>query len=459
MRPDPAPWVDAGLYGLAAVLAALSARFDAIPLQADWGGTATLPYAAAAGLALAAALGWGRLSVRARRLARSGLAIAVVTGATLVPLGVEVTARAAEGRHSHAQSEAILVEEAAGALVRGENPYAVSYADGPLASWPLGTALHFAYEPGSVVLGLPSVAAGGAPGDMRVVAFVATAIVTLVGLARSGAAAHRRVWAGLLVLGLPTGARGLVGGSLDPLVLALGLLALVLLERRRPIGAGLAIGVASAVKQIAWPVVPFLVLAARDGEGRPARGRALLAAGGVAGAVILPFLAWDPAAFVEDTVRFPLGLTALKTQASDPTLGGLLRDGLGTVAGTAVIAVLLAAVMVLLFRRPPSSASDAAARAAALLLAAIVLAPAGRAGYLVYPLCLFAWSRWALRPSRSSGLDEDGDALDRVVGVPAGVPRRVEGLGAARRVRRPDAQDPLAGPGVPVEGPPPPDVG
>jgi hypothetical protein len=396
MRPSPPPWVDAALYGVSAALALASGRFDGIPLQADWGRTATLPYAAAAGLAGAAALAWTRVPARAGFRIRAGLAALVVVGAAVVPLAIEVGARAAEGRHLHAQSEAILVEEAAAALVRGENPYSASYEDGPLASWPRGTALHFVYEPAAMVLGLPHLAASGAAGDMRVLSFAVTAAVTALALSRSRAPAHRRVWAALLVLGLPTGARGLVGGSLDPLVLAMALLSLVLLEDRRPAGAGLVAGVAGAVKQIAWPLIPFLVLAARDREDRPARGRALLAAGGLMAAVILPFLAWDPQDFVEDTVAFPLGLADLPTQAADTTLGGLLRSVLGSGPGTVVILVLLVTAAVLLFRRPPRTASGASARAAALLVAAIALAPAGRVGYVVYPLCLFAWSRWVL---------------------------------------------------------------
>src|SRR5207247_8308050 len=106
----------------------------------------------------------------------------------------------------------------------------------------------------------------------------------------------------------PLGARYMTGGGDDVVVLTLMLLALVLLRRRQPTGAGLAAGLAAAMKLTAWPLLPFLVVAARNRDGDRASGRTLAVAGAVIVAVVLPFLLWDPSAFLAHVVTFPLGL-------------------------------------------------------------------------------------------------------------------------------------------------------
>jgi hypothetical protein len=97
-------------------------------------------------------------------------------------------------------------------------------------------------------------------------------------------------------------------------------------------------------------------------------------------------------------VRYPAGLTDVKSPAASPLPGHLIAQ-LGP-AGRAVALALLAAaalaIMVWLVRRPPRDAAQAADRAAVALLVAMLLMPATRFGYLVYPLAL-AGSAFALR--------------------------------------------------------------
>src|SRR4030095_2347050 len=124
-------------------------------------------------------------------------------------------------------------------------------------------------------------------------------------------------------------------------------LSLFLRHGREPAAAGLAAGLAAAIKQTAWPLLPFLILAARDREGRRASGRTLAAASAVMLPLIAPFVVWNPTAFVRDVVLFPLGLARQPTLAASPTLGSLLAEALalpkGVLAGALLLIVLLGA--------------------------------------------------------------------------------------------------------------------
>ena len=417
----PRPRSEAVLYAGSAAIALLVVRYDSIPLMRDWGRVAAWTYAAGALLA-AGLFVWGRWSARARVM----LAAAVIVGAALAPMALQVAARQAEGRRFHAQSELLIVEESARVLVAGDNPYAVSFDSGPLATWPPGTRSHVPYMPGSFAFGVPSTLLDGWPGDGRVWLALAAAAALAAGLRRLGAEPSRAALACAVLVALPLGARSMTGGGADVTVLALMLLSLVLARDRRPAAAGLAIGAAVAIKQLAWPLLPFLIVVARDGSGRPARGRMVASASAVALPLVLPFVAWDLGAFVEDVVRFPLGLGDLPTQAGEATLGSWLSSGLGL--SRVWVAVLLglavgAAGVAMLLRRPIRTAAGAAERAGLLTLLAVVLATAGRPGYLAYPLNLLVWSRLLLgeRVGLSSG-GERGDAVaDGDLGGPTGL--------------------------------------
>jgi hypothetical protein len=114
---------------------------------------------------------------------------------------------------------------------------------------------------------------------------------------------------------------------------------------------------------------------------------------------MLPFVAWSPGDFVEDVLRFPLGLGQQSSAAETPTLGAALIRLLPSwrvPLTVAFICLVVALFAVLVVRRPPGTASEAAKDAGIVFLAAIVLAPAARFGYVVYPVDLFVWA-WALR--------------------------------------------------------------
>jgi hypothetical protein len=384
--------LDAALYGGSSLVAGGIALFDSIPVHREWGRLAIGPYAI--GAVTAAVLAARRAGPRAR----VWVAVLVTVGAALLPLSLEIAlrARTEPGRHVHA--EAIVTEEAAKALLDGRDPYATDYLNGPLSARPLGTKTHFPYLPGMLLFGIPRAVAGdNAPlADARVMFAAGMLVATALALRMWRAPPGVRLLAFLLLVTLPTGALFMATGGDDLPVLAATLLCLVLAERGRPGWAGVAAGAAIAMKQISWPLLPFLVLSGRDRAWRSGRGRLLAGASAVALSLILPFFLWGPSAFVEDVIRFPLGLGQQPSAAETPTLGSFLVRTLPLARGwvvTMLVGLVLAAGAYLLFARPRRGPSDVALHTGLLLGLALLLAPAARLGYVVYPVELFVWAR------------------------------------------------------------------
>jgi hypothetical protein len=388
-EPRRAALWDAALYGGSSLWALGVAGWASIPLYREWGRLALAPYAIGAVAAVVLA---GRPGTRAR----TWLAVAVFAGAALLPLALEVAWRAETAPGLHVQSEAIVTEEAARALADGRNPYVATYEDGPLAARPPGTTSHFPYLPAMLVFGLPRAVDGASPAaDARVGFAAVTIALTLlaVGLWPGSGEDRLRVAQALAVL--PTGALPMATGGDDLPVLGLMLLSLVLVGRRRAAWAGVAAGLAAGMKQTAWPLVPFLVLVAWKAGGR--YGRSLPAPLSLAaGVLVVPFLAWDPGAFLEDVVLFPLGLGEQATPAGSATVGTLLVRALPQARAviTALILLAVAAVAIwLLVRRPAATVGGAAAHVGMVMAVALLLAPAARFGYLIYPVNLLVWAR------------------------------------------------------------------
>jgi len=80
--------------------------------------------------------------------------------------------------------------------------------------------------------------------------------------------------------------------------------------------------------------------------------------------------------------------------------GRRYKESSGQTQRKVAIALLLATALdaagvLLAVRRPPADAAMAARYAGVLLAVAVALAPAGRLGYLIYPVNLLVWS-WVL---------------------------------------------------------------
>jgi hypothetical protein len=146
------------------------------------------------------------------------------------------------------------------------------------------------------------------------------------------------------------------------------------------------------MKATAWPAVAVAValLAVRDGK-RAVRAF-ILTVLAVVLVCIGPFLA-HPRSLVDNTIKFPLGLASVTSQASSPLPGHVIADT-GAFGHAVVVAALILAglaVAASLIVRPPRSVPRAVALLAAAMTVMFVLAPSTRFGYFIYPATLVIW--------------------------------------------------------------------
>ena len=289
-----------------------------------------------------------------------------------------------------------VIDRSASLLIRDGTPYLPS---GQLSSW----LAYNPYLPAMALFGLPSaVGLHGAPGDPRVwlvlvtVAGIAAALSLGVPHSVKDCVGCRRTLLRSIAFATacPAVALNLAVTTTDPPVLALMLLAIALLnfpERLWP--AAVALGLACAMKQTAWLAIPVLaaMLRYRDGTREAARFTAISIA--VFLVITLPVMLADPVAMAQNTVLFPLGLTAHLTPAQSLTPGDVLaRTGpVGHDLSVGLLVVGAAAVAVLLLIRPPRSPRAAAWWLAIGLALMFTLGPDERFGYFVYPLGLVGW--------------------------------------------------------------------
>ena len=405
---------DALLYGLSTLFALLTAVAASIPLYRQWGELAVGPYAVAA-------LVMGVVVVLARR--RDGVAVpagtpvhrwravrlvafaVVLLGATVVPLALEVV-WASEGNAAlHVQPEVLVVERAGIRAAHGMDPYRVVDRNGHIlirqSAIPV-YELYYPYLPGMVVFGFSSGSKVEARlTDARIQFLLFTLIVTVVALSRIRPPTDARTRSLQVLTVLPTAALPLATGGDDMPVAALMLLGLVALQRRRPVLAGLALGAASTLKFTAWPVVFLAIFAATDRQQRRAVGRYCVAVAALVVPVVVPVAFHNPSAFVDNVIRFPLGLAGVASPAASALPGHVLVSLAPGLHRPYVIVVGVVGLSVLawrLARRPPRDAAAVARLTGWVMLVAILLAPATRVGYLLYPINLFVWA-WMFRRS------------------------------------------------------------
>ncbi|MFR9774528.1 glycosyltransferase 87 family protein [Micromonospora sp. MS34] len=387
--------LDLGLYTVSAVFAGVTAATSTLASHRAWGTIAAVGYL------LAALLVTGQLLNRRRHpaTALAGLparwAVAGFVWATtaLLPIVAQSVQRAA-GRTDRAQEEVTVVEQAGIRLAEHGTPYLGHDA---IAALRPGERLlgYTPYQPGMALFGLPRAAADAWWTDARVWFALVTALVLAAAVAtlrgtptadapRRDAAALRAVQAATV---LPVCALTLATGGDDLPVLALCLLALALAAAGRPGRAGLAVGVAGALKLFAWPVALVLVCwaATRRAGLRTALGALCLPV-----LALLPALLVDRDALVENVLRFPLGHGLVTSPAQSPFPGHLIAAMLpgGRIVAAALLVAVGLAIAVRLLRRPPRTAAATVLICGYGLLAAILLMPSTRFGYLLYPVAL-----------------------------------------------------------------------
>ncbi|MDQ7907066.1 glycosyltransferase family 87 protein [Phytohabitans sp. ZYX-F-186] len=386
---------DLALYTLSAAFAAITAATSTLLPHRAWGAVATAGYAVAA-IAVVVQLVAHRPGTRERALVA---AFAFATTA-LLPMVIQAVQRA-DGRTDRAQEEVIVIEQGGQRLLDHGTPYLSSDT---IATLPPGEQLlgYLPYQPGMALFGLPRAIAGDAWWtDARI--WFALATIAGLGLAirllERGPALLRALQLSTVIPLVPL---TLATGGDDVPVLALCLLALAFCAARRHGAAGIAVGLAAALKLFAWPVAAVLLVHGLTAGRRPA---ARLAAGaiGLPTAALLPAILVDATAFVDNVIRFPLGEGVVTSPAQSPFPGHLIADNLP--AGRAIAGALLAAaaiaIAVWLARRPPRTAAAAAIICGYGLLAAILLMPSTRFGYLLYPVAFLAWAPAFRRPAPS----------------------------------------------------------
>jgi hypothetical protein len=434
---------DAFLYAMSAAFAGVTAIAVGIPLYREWGKLAVGPYAVAAVLMAGVAARRashrtdgpdggaddGASDGRRWRAARVVALLVVLFGATVVPLTLEVV-WASEGNAAlHVQPEVLVVERAGIRAAHGQDPYRVVDRNGHIlirqSTIPV-YELYYPYLPGMVVFGFSSGSKVEAQlTDARIQFLLFTILVTCIALSRLRPRSDAMVRTFQTLTVLPTAALPLATGGDDMPVAALMLLGLVALQRRRPVLAGLVLGAASTLKFTAWPVVFLACFAVVDRQGRRAVGRYVVAALAVVGPVVLPVALHNPSAFVDNVVRFPLGLAGVASPAASALPGHVLVSLVPGIHRAYVIAIAVLGLAVLarhLLRNPPRDAAAVASLTGWVMLAAILLAPATRVGYLLYPINLFVWA-WMFRCSddpAAPDLAPAGDGSDRDQ-LPSGV--------------------------------------
>ena len=425
-------WRDAALYGASAVFAGVTALAVGIPLYRQWGQMAVGPYAAATLIVALAACRWSVSrsgtgldpSERARRRARAARIVAflvVLFGATVVPLSIEVVWRAEGNAAEHVQPEVVVVERAGARVAHGKTPYRVVDRNGHIVIHQADVPeyeLYYPYLPGMIVFGLSSGSTVEASlTDARIQFLLFSVLIAIFALSRLRPPTDARVRAFQVLTVLPTAALPFATGGDDMPVVALMLLGLVALQRRRPLLAGLALGAASSLKFTAWPLVVFALWAAYDRGSRRAIGRYAVGVVAVVAPVVLPVALSNVSAFVDNVIRFPLGGAGVSSPAASALPGHVLVSALPGIHRPYLIAVGLIGGAVLLrhlVRHPPRDPAGVAALTGWVMLVAILVAPATRVGYLLYPINLFVWA-WMLGRAEvpveggAIGADDGGD--------------------------------------------------
>lgn len=365
--------LDLALYALSAVFAGITSVTSTLGPHRTWGSIAVWGYAGAAVLVLL----WRR------RLWLTGGAWLAVAWVPMLWLAF----------HDRAQEEVFVVEQAAVRLVATGTPYLDRMEIAALAQPLLG---YTPYQPLMAVFGLPHAIFGNQWwADARIYFGLVTAAALgyAISLLRMDG---RLVRAVQMATVLPLCALTLATGGDDIPVLALCLLSMTLVWRERFGWAAVAIGAAAAMKLFAWPVLVVLAFFAwRKAFWVPAIAIPVLA--------MLPSVVLDAGAVVENVISFPTGHGLVKSPAASPLVGYLLAQHVpgGRVLALVLLGVAAAAIGAYLLWRRPRSVSAVANVCAVGLLVAILLMPATRFGYLLYPVAFAFWA-----PCLKNGLSD-----------------------------------------------------
>jgi Glycosyltransferase family 87 len=401
----------AGIFAVSLIWAILVAVFSNNHVHQLWGEMAVVGY----GLALVVVL-----VLRHTRTADIALGLSFI-GGLLIPLGWLAAGSDAAAGTGLLQPEVTVVAQSAMSLIHHGTPY----TDASVLAGTQNPDAYNPYLPVMALFGLPRAFFNlGLLTDPRIWFGAVFLVIFWLALRHAGARDPGR-WA-VLVAATPVIAFELAVGGTDVPMVAFLCLGFALIWERKPVLAGLALGVGASMKATAWPalLVAFALLAVRD--GKRTAGNFTLAALGVLAVCVGPFAVNYPKALVENTIMFPLGLASVKSAARSP-LPGYLIASTWPHNGHTIVVVLLAlaglAVAASLVIRPPRSVPRAVVLLAGAMTLMFVLAPSTRFGYFIYPAAMASWLL-AVWVGRKTDEDELGEiAVDFLpTRVPEGPP-------------------------------------
>ncbi len=275
---------------------------------------------------------WLTASPRSRLFQRLALFAVLVT--VVFPQAIEI-----HTRKFYTTDSAAFDHVAARALLHGSDPYAISMSPAahllkvPALFWTYtvngGHVSQFSYPAGSFLFDVPAMALGlhhAVVDWMDLLAWLVSGVLLFALLPAS------LRWLSALVVLTPALLGSFSSGETDAMFVPFLILAVWRWDRfgqdrqaglARWVGP-IALGLACTIKQTPWFCLPFLVIGVfleSRRAGRPATHvalRYLLTVVAVFGAVNLPFVIWQPGAWLHGTVI--------------PVFGGLVADGQGLVS-------------------------------------------------------------------------------------------------------------------------------
>ncbi len=402
LTPDVRAWTpeqrDTVVYACGAVFALATIRLSTIELYRQWAEIAIGPYVVGATIS-AMTVRRARRRARAGHLstARVAIFLFVLAGATFLPLTLEVFLQSQSGGTTHVQPEVLVVERSGKFVAAGKDPYPAvvsKHPTGQTAAELVGQPSYDQYDPYGPLMslfGIPS--SWHLPPrflDARVYFSLVSLLLVAIALALCRGSYEPRILALQGMTILPTAALPMATGGDDLPVAAVLLLGMLLLHRRRTFGAGLLLGFAAGLKFTAWPLVLLSFAVARDRDGRRGRGIAwvLLGMGVVLVPSVVPVFLHDPAAFLNNVVRFPLGLTKISSPAASALPGHVIVLAFPQIRRAFPFILAIVGVAVIgwvLVRHRPRTVSDVCRLGGWAMTAGILFAPATRVGYLLYP--------------------------------------------------------------------------
>jgi hypothetical protein len=386
----------AGIFAVSAIWAILVAVFSSNHVHQLWGEMAAVGY----GLALLVVL-----VLRHARTADIALGLAFL-GGLIAPLGWLAAHSDALAGRGLLQPEVWVVANSGASLIHHGTPY----TDAALLAGTQNPNAFNPYLPVMALFGLPRTFFDlGLLTDPRVWFGIVFLVVFWFALRHAGARDSGR-WT-VLVAATPVIAFELAVGGTDVPMVAFLCLGFAFLWERKPLLAGLALGIGASMKATAWPalLVAVALLAVRD--GKRAVVNFTLAALAVVAVCVGPFIVNHPKALVENTIAFPLGLAHVRSAAASPLPGHIIA-ATWPQTGHTIVVLLLAlaglAVAASLVFKPPRSVPRAVVLLAGAMTLMFVLAPSTRFGYFIYPAGLAIWllAVWVGRKEDEAELGE-----------------------------------------------------